>query len=297
LNAVAFAADRGQTVVVWKEATAAKADMVTFYADGRFGTKEVYHWSWRKDGLLVAFWKARVLLQQDPTDPKVFRGAYIPQAQGDAATPVEMIVTLPDDAGIMNPLIEGLKPNAIELQADAEAKMIAYRLLGARIPALAAAWQRVADANQQLAFAQLHQAQLERQPDIWTRRIAFEQGEVDYFAHLAYYKAWDPDVGGWVDAINATYQRWEYDHINKVRALQGEKDRFLAGLAGARAATHAAQGAFDSALKAYGDLLVPYQDKFSEIWAAEYPRRKAALMGERAKAEADWTVRKAAEKP
>ena len=187
-------------------------------------------------------------------------------------------------------------PNALELQADAEAKMIAWQRLSAKAPALGLAWQKVTEANAPLAAAQIEQGRLERQPDIWTRRIAHEQAEADYFGHLAYYKAWDPDVGGWVDATNASYQRWRYSHLDKLRALQGEKARFMAALAGARAATVAAQAAFEASLEAYTDLLGPYQKEFTEIWGSEYRNRKAALIYKREKAKAAWAIRKKAEK-
>jgi hypothetical protein len=50
-------------------------------------------------------------------------------------------------------------------------------------------------------------------------------------------------------------------------------------------------------MKAYGDLLAPYQKEFAAIWAVEYRNRKAALIYKRESAQAAWAARKAVENP
>ena len=285
----------GQTRIFWEIAGKGVA-LSTLHEDGRVadakGVTRNYYWVWTQHGLVIKCQHGQFLLRQARAGA-TFEGLQVSMKAGTEPVRARAWIDGPDGAAVLAwtlPICDGVRPSALERQADAEATQVVAGRLVAEWARVEAAWRKA--ANAEAAFLALD-AEMEVLAE---HRRATEMGLAEAKAKARKYQKWtwrtiDPYYSYWTFATALrNWQEWELRRDAAERNL----DRAEEAISSAKDRRARAAAEVRRAAAEYEVAGADYYIRFGTLWRPEYQRRKEALKTEAAlKREAAEALRQA----
>ena len=286
-----------QTRLIW-QTDRKKPGPITLYGDGRVantrGETGSSRWMWTANGLLVQLLPREFLLRVG-AEPGTFEGVQVNPWVDPGEVPRRMRARIegPDGAGVLAwtvPILDGVRPSALERQADVEATQVVADRLAAEWARVEAAWWKAANAEGALLALDAEMEVLAE------HRETTEMGLAEAKAKARKYQKWtwrtiDPYYSYWTFATALrNWQEWELRRDAAERNL----DRAEEAISSAKDRRARAAAEVRRAAAEYEVAGADYYIRFGTLWRPEYQRRKEALKTEAAlKREAAEALRQA----